>query len=229
MSLLLAAGLIVFVNRTENFKATNAGLTSELSRARAEVSAAKLDAAAQHGFAAAAYVARDTAVADGQKNAAKLQDDIAKANSAIADAQSNAKMLQVTQDNLTAALNASEVARTAQAGVLDSTRKDNNDLTTKYSQSQLAISDLTNKLEVATRNLTNSTETVAENKAEIETLQFAAEGRQPSSDRSRRCGRRSPADQRGGAFHPTDQWDSLCHNLGRSRCPGEARDEVSGD
>jgi hypothetical protein len=162
LSLMLAAGLIVFVNRTENFRAASDADKAELSRAKAEVTAAVNDAHDQHAFADSARLARDAAIADAQKQAANLQEQVGQAKAALADAQSNAKMMQVTQDNLTAALNASEASRTAQATILDSTRKDNNDLTTKYSQSQLAISDLTNKLEVSQRLLTNSTETVAE-------------------------------------------------------------------
>ena len=162
MSLILAAGLIVFVNRTENFHKTNDDQKTQLSRATAELNAAKVDAVTKQNFADAARQARDAAIADGQKTAANLQEQIAALKGQLTEAQSNAKMQQVTQDNLTAALNASEAARTAQSTILDSTRKDNNDLTTKYSQSQLAISDLTNKLEVATRTLTNTMETVAE-------------------------------------------------------------------
>jgi trimeric autotransporter adhesin len=174
LSLLLAAGLIVFVNRTENFRAASDADKAELSRAKAEVAAAKNDARDQQGFADSARLARDAAIADAQKQAATLQEQVGQAKASLADAQSNAKMVQVTQDNLTAALNASEAARTAQSTILDSTRKDNNDLTSKYSESQLAISDLTNKLEVAQRLLTNSTETVAEQKGELERLQAIA-------------------------------------------------------
>jgi hypothetical protein len=168
MSLVLAAGLIVFVNRTDNFKTTNLSLTSELARTKGELTDSQKDAADQRSAADMARLARDVAVADGLKQAATLQKDISDLKASLAEAQSSGKMLQVTQDNLTAALNASEAQRTAQAAILDSTRKDNNDLTTKYSQSQLAISDLTERLEVATRNLTNSMETVAEDKEKIE-------------------------------------------------------------
>ncbi len=167
VSLLLAAGLIVFVNRTENFKVSLAAANAKASRSDAQLQKVQLDDSAQKTYVDAARKERDAAIADGQKSLLQLQSEIGGLKAQIADAQSSAKIMQVTQDNLTSALNASEAGRKALADSLDSTRKDNNDLTTKYSQSQLAISDLTNKLEVAIRNLTNSTETVAELKAAL--------------------------------------------------------------
>ena len=72
------------------------------------------------------------------------------------------KIAQIALDNNTAALTASETARKAQSDILDSTRGDNNTLATKNSQLNLAVADLTNKLEVATRQVTNLNESVAE-------------------------------------------------------------------
>jgi hypothetical protein len=162
VSLLLAAGLIVFVNRTENFKNDLAAAKSEASRAKAELMIVKDDDAAQQSYAAEARRDRDAAAVDNQKTVATLQSEISTLKSTVADDQTNAKLAGVASDNMTAALNASEASRTAQAAILESTRKDNNDLATKYSQSQLAIADLTSKLEVAQRTLTNSLESVAE-------------------------------------------------------------------
>jgi hypothetical protein len=141
------------------------------------------DARAQASYAEAARGARDTAIADNQKAISAAQDEIARANVALADAQSNAKTLQVSLDTLTSAVNASEAQRKALSDLLDTTRTDNNTLNTKNNQLNLAVSDLTNKLEVATRLVTNYQETIAENKSKIETLQkqMADAGINPAS------------------------------------------------
>jgi hypothetical protein len=171
LSLMLAAGLIVFVNRTENFKVTDAAQKAEISRTRAEVESAKEDDAAQQKFAELARRDRDAAIADGQKALEPVQKQLDQANNDSASLKSQMAIMQLSGTNLTNALNTSEAERKALADSLDGTRKDNNDLTVKYSQSQLAISDLTNKLEVSQRLLTNSTETVAEQKSALESAQ----------------------------------------------------------
>ncbi len=171
LSLMLAAGLIVFVNRTENFKITDASQKAEISRTKSELLAAKADATLQQGFAESARRDRDAAIADGQKMLEPVQKQLDSANIENASLKSQLAITQLSSTNLTSALNTSEAQRKGLSDNLDAARKDENDLTVKYSQSQLAISDLTNKLEVAQRLLTNTTETVAEQKAALEAAQ----------------------------------------------------------
>ncbi len=171
ISLMLAAGLIVFVNRTENFRETLTAEKQLVDRSKTELHNATIDAAMQASYADAARKDRDIAIADGQKALASAQQEVAAGKTSLADAQGNAKVLQVSIDNLTSAMNASETQRKALSDLLDTTRTDNNTLNTKNGQLNLAISDLTNKLDVATRRVTDYQETIAENKQKIETLQ----------------------------------------------------------
>lgn len=168
---MLAAGLIVFVNRTENFRETLTAEKQLVDRSKTELHNATIDAAMQASYADAARKDRDIAIADGQKALASAQQEVAAGKTSLADAQGNAKVLQVSIDNLTSAMNASETQRKALSDLLDTTRTDNNTLNTKNGQLNLAISDLTNKLDVATRRVTDYQETIAENKQKIETLQ----------------------------------------------------------
>jgi hypothetical protein len=165
LSLMLAAGLIVFVNRTENFKTTLAADKAKISSQASQLAAVTADDRAQEGYAAAARVARDAAIADGQKTAAALEAEVGDAKVNVAEAQSAAKTLQVSIDNLTAVANASEGQRKALSDLLETIRTDNNTLNKKNGDLNLAVSDLTNKLEVATRLVTNYQETIAELKA----------------------------------------------------------------
>jgi hypothetical protein len=168
VSLLLAAGLIVFVNRTENFKTTSVQQKAALATANAALQRALVDAKDQASYADAARVARDNAIADGQKALAAAEAETSTARQTLADAQAGLKIAQVTQDNLTAALTASEAGRKALSDNLDSTRTDNNTLTTKNSQLNLAIADLTSRLEVAKRLVSDYQETIAQQKEKIE-------------------------------------------------------------
>jgi hypothetical protein len=162
MSLLLAAGLIVFVNRAENYNVTLKADKAKLASQASQLANAMIDARAQADNAQAARVARDTAIQDGQKALAAAEAEIADAKVGVAEAQSASKTLQVSLDNLTAAVNASESQRKALSDLLDTTRTDNNTLNVKNGQLNLAVSDLTNKLEVAQRRVTDYQETIAE-------------------------------------------------------------------
>jgi hypothetical protein len=165
ISLMLAAGLIVFVNRAENYNVAMKADKAKLASQASQLANAMIDARAQADNAQAARVARDAAIADGQKALAAAETEIADAKVGVAEAQSSAKTLQVSIDNLTAAVNASEAQRKALSDLLDTTRTDNNTLNVKNGQMNLAISDLTNKLEVVTRRATDYQETIAELKS----------------------------------------------------------------
>jgi DNA repair exonuclease SbcCD ATPase subunit len=171
VSLLLAAGLIVFVNKTENFKVSMAAQSAQLTRAQSLLQSETAATAAQASYADAARRDRDTAVADGQKALAAAETEVANAKSALADAQGNTKVLQVSIDNLTAAVNASEAQRKALADLLDSTRTDNNTLNGKNNQLNLAINDLTARVERLQRLVTDYQETIASDKSTIEEQQ----------------------------------------------------------
>ncbi len=161
LSLLLAAGLIVFVNRTENFKATIATQKNLVSRLQEESRSAKTDAEAWKTQTDQIRSARDAAIADAQKQALASANEVANLKTQIAADESNAKIATVTLDNLTAALTASETERKAQGDSLASARAEYDKAVGQVSQLNLAISDLTNRLDVSTRKLTDSLEQIA--------------------------------------------------------------------
>jgi hypothetical protein len=168
LSLLLAAGLIVFVNRTEDFKATKSTLEQQLGAAKTQLNAAQSEASRQAGYAALARQERDSAYTDAAGKATAAATTIADLKTQLAEAKSNYDIGQVAMNNVTSALTASETARKALADILETTRTDSNTLATKNSQLNLAVADLTNKLEVAVRQVTNLNETVAQLKLDKE-------------------------------------------------------------
>jgi hypothetical protein len=184
LSLLLSAGVVVFVNRTEEFKTSMATQSSTIAGLKSEAAAAKAEIARQANDASAARTARDNAIADGQQKVAAIQALNASLQSQLAEAKSAQTIAQVSSDNISAALTASETARKALADVLETTRTTNNDLAKKNSDLNLAVADLTNRNDVSGRQVTNLVETVAElkNRAERAEKQLADAGLQPKND-----------------------------------------------
>jgi hypothetical protein len=170
LSLMLAAGLIVFINRTENFKDSLKDQKQAVALAKTEAGNAKADASNWRAQTDAARLARDAAVADKIQTVASLNNDIATLKGQLAANDSTIKINAVTGDNLTAALTASEAQRTALGASLASTRTDYDTSVKKVSDLNTAISDLTNRLEVATRKMTDFQEQLAEERSSNQRL-----------------------------------------------------------
>ncbi len=168
LSLLLASGVVVFVNRAENFKATIAKNSQAVTQAQTATRTATAEAANWRAATDKARAERDAAYADEQKQLAARDAQISTLNSQIASGDSNMKINAVTADNLTAALNASEAVRTKQAETLTTTRADYDKSVTQVSGLNSAISDLTNRLEVATRKMNDFQEQLQEARATVD-------------------------------------------------------------
>ncbi len=170
LSLMLAAGLIVFVNRTENFKSTLAAEKMAVAQAKTEAATAKADASNWRAQTDAARASRDAAVSGEAKDLADRDSTIASLKGQIAANESLLKINAVTGDNQTAALNASEAQRTALATALASTRTDYDSAVKKNSDLNMAVSDLTSKNEVLTRKLSDFQEQLAEARSDNDRL-----------------------------------------------------------
>jgi uncharacterized coiled-coil protein SlyX len=171
LSLLLSAGVVVFVNRTDDFKTTMAAQASSISTLKSEVQSTQREVGRQSADAAAARKERDNVIADEQQKIAAVTAEKSALTSQVAELKSVQSADQVTAANLTSALTASETARKSLADVLEASRTTNNQLSKDNSEMNLRVADLTNRLEVATRQVTNLNESVAEYKAELDKAQ----------------------------------------------------------
>jgi chromosome segregation ATPase len=175
LSLLLTAGLIVFVNRTENFKGTLASAVAKENVAEASASAAAADAQAARQAADSAVAQVNTQIKDVQGQLAAAQTQIAGKDANLAQAASAAAMASADSARLTEALKASEDQKTKQADILAQARTDMDALVHKNSDLNGAVSDLTNKLDVANVERKNFSEQVVEqqnqNKKYVQLLQ----------------------------------------------------------
>jgi hypothetical protein len=167
VSLLLAAGLIVFVNRVETYSVS-------LKSAQAAKTAAEVRANASDNDATAAREAADRAVAqvnnqikDVQSQLSAAQTQVAAKDAQLASAASAAALASADQARLTGALQASEDQKTKQADQLAQARTSMDDLVKKNSDLNMAVSDLTNKLDVANVERTNYAEQNVQAKQQI--------------------------------------------------------------
>ncbi len=183
LSLLLSAGVVVFAGHAEDFRhdlatqaKTNKQLTVERDQSRS------LLAALEANYTAATHD-RDLAVADAQKQFLDAQTAKVVSAGQLADAASSQQSITTSLNTTTAALTASETSRNAQAGIIASTRANNDDLKSKNSDLNLRVSDLTNKLDVITRQFTNATEQIAQLRSENTQLngQLGDRGIKPDS------------------------------------------------
>ena len=194
MSLLSSAGFIVFVNRVENFKTSLATATASVTQGRQDLATAK--AQASDLLAQVATARRDAD--DAQKEVARLTNDeadkVAALQATVARDQSQATIDKVSTGNITAALTASEGQRKAQGDALVAARSDLDKARQTASDDDIAISDLTNKNDVASKKVTDLSEQLAQAKGDNEhyTAQLKELGQSPNAAAPDRIGASAP-------------------------------------
>ena len=170
LSLLLTAGLIVFINRTENFAAKMAASANALQAANNRANAAESDASAAREAATAAVAAVNAKIKDVQAQLSAAQTQMDQKDAALAQAASSAALAAADSSRLTEALKASEDQKSKQQDIITQIRTDDAALVKKDSDLNITVSDLTNKLDVANRERENFGEQLSEAKSQNENL-----------------------------------------------------------
>jgi hypothetical protein len=170
LSLLLTAGLVVFVNRTEQFSASLKTAQSASAAADARAQAVQNDAAASRETADAAVAAVNTRIREIQEQLTAAQGTIAERDAEVAKGSSAAALAAADTTRLTEALSASEAQKTSQAGQIAQLRSDNDRFEKNNADLNITVSDLTNKLDVANRERENFSEQLAQSKSENDNL-----------------------------------------------------------
>jgi hypothetical protein len=155
LSLLVTAGLIVFVQRTENFNDSRKSMQTRIATETARTQAAEQDAQAARDNAAKAVEAANGQISQLQSDLAKARTDVADRDNRLAQAATAQALAAADSSRLTEALKASEDQKTKQSDLLASTRSDNDGLVKKNSDLNLALTDNVNKLDIATKERTN--------------------------------------------------------------------------
>jgi hypothetical protein len=169
VSLLLVAGMVVFVNKVENFSQQAKQAQSQLDlvrREKAAIEAKDLQIIAEKNAAAAEANNRANSLAAAKQSLessiATLQTSLATTNAAKA----------TTDTQLTTATNALKQAQDTIAAtevVINGLRNRSDEVEKKYTESQVALSDLNNRLDALSRELNYSKEQVAALETELKT------------------------------------------------------------
>ncbi len=170
LSLLSAAGFIVFVNQVQNFRAAVNTSNAALAQKTADLAAAKNQAQNLLVQVAAAQKETDAAQAENVRLTNENATKVAALEAQLATDKTEATIANVSMTNVTAALNSSEAQRKGLNDGLIASRSELDKANTTLSQDDIAISDLTNKLDVANRKVTDFSEQIAQAKADNDRL-----------------------------------------------------------
>lgn len=152
LSLLLSAGVIVFVNRQENFRLLNEDLKKHVAEAQSDASTANAELQKTKDQLSAGLADRDTQIA-------ALRGDIANRDKMIADrdTQNNELQQQVTQANAASvssneALKVAQQSIAAQQAAYAALQGENDKRQKQNVDDSNRITELTNALEVTTKH-----------------------------------------------------------------------------
>ncbi|MCC6424561.1 MAG: hypothetical protein IT447_13890 [Phycisphaerales bacterium] len=167
-SMLLTASVVVFVNKVENFAQTNKQLDAQLSEARRLKEQAQADLSASNVRAEEAIAQASRQIGDKNTQINALQQKVAEQGVQVADLSSKVQLQALA---LTQATEGQKAAQDMAGRLHDQTgtlRTTLDQLTKNNSDLNATVSDLTNKLEVTTRDLRFTREqlTEAQNKSE---------------------------------------------------------------
>ena len=168
LSMLLAAGLIVFINRVEDFRKLNATAMTNLTSMQRERDQAREEARTTKATS-------DSAVAAANRQASDVRNELATSTQQLLDARGEIAKRDATIANMEAAARSQSAALAAaqsNQGVLQAqlieTRQTGDDVQRKLTDANLAISDLSNRNQVLERQLRNAMEEIAAMKEEAE-------------------------------------------------------------
>ena len=148
LSMILVSALVVFVNRTEDFRSLNKAATDKYNAAKTDASLAEAETASVKAAMQQQLNSKDAALATQREAIAADQTNIGGLNGQIADLTSKVTMATSAQTSLTAALQVAQQQNATLETNYATVRKQQDDLQKQYTESSLHISDLQNKLDV---------------------------------------------------------------------------------
>jgi predicted nucleic acid-binding Zn-ribbon protein len=167
VSLLLVAGMVVFVNKVENFSAVAKQAQSQLEMVKREKSAIEtkdLQVIAEKNAAAVEANDRANKLAAAYQS---LQSSIATVQTSLATTTAANATAATQITTLTNALRQAQDTNAATEVVINGLRTRSDEVEKKYTESQVALSDLNNRLDALSRELNYSKEQVAALETEL--------------------------------------------------------------
>lgn len=151
LSLLLSSAVIVWVNKTENFRATADSANQALERERKKSLDAANEAQTAKDALQVAMKTSNSQVESLQTEIKAKDAEVSKAQVAVAELNSQVKMQTIALTSAAQALTASESQRKLQSDQLKQVREDSAQLMKDKTELNAALSDVTNRLDGMTR------------------------------------------------------------------------------
>lgn len=162
LAIVQTAGMVVWVNRSQNYVTTQNKLSSDLKIANARASSAE----AQHDVDKAALVQVQTAMQkqiDAERVAGdQLKTALADRDTQIAQLNSNLAQATAAQKSSVDALGVAQKTLDTQNAAMADLRKSNLDLNNRVVEQAVAINEMTNKYEVADRQWKDAQEQITQ-------------------------------------------------------------------
>jgi hypothetical protein len=148
LSMVLVSAVVVFVNRTEDFRKLNTEAIAKLAVAKNETALANADLSSVKAAMQQQINAKDAALTSQREALGNDQTTIGGLNQQVAQVTNNLAMATSASTSTTAALQVAQQQNATLETNFASLRKEQDDLQNKYTESSLSITDLQNKLDV---------------------------------------------------------------------------------
>jgi hypothetical protein len=152
LSLLLSAGLIVFVNRQENYKAASEIDRKKLAMAQEETRLVNTEIASIKSTRDASLTEKDNQIASLQKDVKTGLDAVSQRDGQIAEKDANIAQLTAANVSTTAALSVAQADIKARQDVYNTLRDEDDKRQKAIVDDSNRITELTNSLEVTTKH-----------------------------------------------------------------------------
>jgi len=161
LSMLLAAGIVVFVNKTEAFRTDNDSLKKQLAQAKHESESARTENTATAANAALAVQAANNESAAKQAQLDNLNRQLLDAKGQVAQANAQVSTQQASMNAAQAALAAAQANQGALQAQQIEIRKANDEAQRKLVDANIALTDATNRVQVLERQVRTQAEELA--------------------------------------------------------------------
>jgi peptidoglycan hydrolase CwlO-like protein len=174
LSIIMTAGMVVYVNRSQNFVTSDKTQKASIARLTAEKAALTTQIGLIGDERTQVQQAMQRQLDDARKTNDQLQSQLADRDTQIAQLNANLAQVTAAQKSANDALTVAQKTVDTQSGTIADARKNVDDLTKKNAELSFAINDMTNKYEVVNRQERDDREQIAQlqsdNKRQQETL-----------------------------------------------------------
>jgi hypothetical protein len=162
LSIVMTAGMVVYVNRSQNFVAADKTQKATINRLQAQNAALTTQIGLMGDERTQIQQSMQRQVDDANNTIRQLQLDLAKSATDLAQVNANLAQTTAAQKSATDALTVAQKTIDTQGQTIADARKSVDDLTKKNAELSFAINDMTNKYEVVNRQERDDREQIAQ-------------------------------------------------------------------